>query len=61
MSKKILIVDDEAFIREHLSDFDILGFLPFGDELIEADLQGRSPYDVASAAKEKVRAMIEKL
>jgi hypothetical protein len=38
-----------------------LGFLPYGDELIEADLNGQSPYDVASEAKTRIREMMAKL
>ena len=58
VGNKIRSPKDEEFIRKYLPDFDILGFLPFGDELIEADLDGRSPYDVASPAKERVKEMI---
>jgi CO dehydrogenase maturation factor len=61
VGNKIRSPKDEEFIRTHLSDFDILGFLPYGDALIEADLNGVSPYDVDSAAKEKVAAMIASL
>jgi CO dehydrogenase maturation factor len=52
---------DEEFLKTHLPDFDFLGFLPHHDALIEADLKGVSPYDVASPAKEAVAAMIAKL
>jgi CO dehydrogenase maturation factor len=52
---------DEEFLRQNLKDFDILGFLPYADDLIEADLRGASPYDVESAAKTQVREMIGKL
>jgi len=61
VGNKIRSPKDEAFLKKHLSDFDILGFLPYGDELIEADLQGQSPYDVASPAKDRVQEMIDKL
>jgi CO dehydrogenase maturation factor len=52
---------DEAFLRKHLSEFDILGFLPYADTLIEADLSGASPYDVESEAKTRVAEMIGRL
>ena len=61
VGNKIRSPKDEAFIREHLSDFDIMGFLPYGNELIEADLEGKSPYDVASDAKTRIEAMMAKL
>jgi len=52
---------DREFLEKHLSDFEILGFLPYDDRLIEADLGGRSPYTTASVAREVVRALIERL
>ncbi len=61
VGNKIRSPKDEAFIRENLADFDILGFLPYADALIEADLQGHSPYDVDSPAKQIVRTMLARL
>ena len=52
---------DEEFLRTHLDDFEFLGFLPYDDTLIEADLNGASPYDVDSPSKAHVKAMIAKL
>jgi CO dehydrogenase maturation factor len=52
---------DVAFLKKHLSDFDFLGFLPYDDALIEADLEGVSPFDVPSATKTKVGQMVEGL
>ena len=58
VGNKIRTANDEDFLRRHLKDFEILGFLPYADALIEADLNGQSPYDVPSAAKERVGEMI---
>ncbi len=58
VGNKVRSEKDEAFLKEHLADFDILGFLPYADDLIEADLNGESPYDVESTAKERVKEMI---
>ena len=52
---------DEEFLKTHLADFTILGFLPYSDPLIEADLKGISPFEVESPAKQAVEAMIAKL
>lgn len=52
---------DEEFLKKHLSDFDILGFLPYDDALIEADLNGVSPFDTESAAKTAVEEMINRI
>lgn len=58
VGNKIRGPKDEEFLRQHLSDFNILGFLPYADDLIEADLKGQSPYDVESTAKARVKEMI---
>jgi len=58
VGNKIRGPKDEEFLRQHLSDFNILGFLPYADDLIEADLNGQSPYDVESTAKARVKEMI---
>jgi len=52
IGNKIRNDSDEAYLREHLPGFDFLGFLPYDDALIEADLKGISPYDTPSPATE---------
>jgi CO dehydrogenase maturation factor len=52
---------DREFLRSQLHDFEFLGFLPYENALIEADLKGLSPYDVPSAAKAEVEAIIARL
>jgi CO dehydrogenase maturation factor len=49
---------DREFLEKHLGDFDILGFLPYDEALIEADLAGKSPFDVHSTALENVKNII---
>ncbi len=61
VGNKIRGPKDEAFLKEHLNDFEFLGFLPFDDALIEADLQGQSPFDVDSPAIAVVKEMMSRL
>jgi len=61
VGNKIRSQKDEAFLTEHLNDFEFLGFIPYDDALIEADLEGVSPFDVDSTAKENVSEMISKI
>ncbi|MBW1836978.1 MAG: AAA family ATPase [Deltaproteobacteria bacterium] len=61
IGNKIRKDQDEEFLKQHLPDFEFLGFLPYDDELIEADLNGISPYDVHSSVKAEVKNMINKL
>lgn len=58
--KKILILanrvqgpEDEQIIRESLSDFEFIGFIPEQEEIVNADRAGRRAFeDIASAPKE---------
>jgi len=61
VGNKIRNETDEKFLRENLPDFEFLGFLPYSDALIEADLNGKSPYDIDSPAREMVQEMIKSL
>ena len=44
-----------------MDGFTFLGFLPYDEALIEADLSGTSPFDVDSPSKAQVKAIISKL
>jgi CO dehydrogenase maturation factor len=61
VGNKIRGPKDEAFLRTHLPDFEFLGFMPYDESLIEADLSGASPFDTATAAKQVVADIIGKL
>ena len=58
VGNKIRGKKDEEFLQKHLNHFEFLGFIPYDEALIEADLDGVSPFDVDSAAKTNVNAMI---
>jgi len=59
VGNKIRSPKDEEFLKTYLPDFSFLGFLPYDDALIEADLNGLSPYDVTSTAGTMVDEMID--
>ena len=61
VGNKIRSKKDEAFLQNNIKDFEFLGFIPYEDALIEADLNGVSPFDVDSAAKANLNQMISKL
>lgn len=61
VGNKIRGQKDEDFLRKHLPDFDFLGFIPYDSDLIEADLEGISPFDTNAPSKAVVKDMIEKL
>ena len=61
IGNKIRNKDDEAFLKTHLSGFEFLGFLPFDDALIEADLKGISPFDTESVTLKIVESITQHL
>ena len=61
VGNKVRGAKDEKFLQTHLDDFEFLGFLPYDEALIEADLNAVSPFDVDSPSKDRVKAMISKL
>ena len=61
IGNKIRGPKDEDFLKKHLSDFEFLGFMPFDETLIEADLNGISPFDAGSSATKAVLNIVAKL
>jgi len=61
VGNKIRGPKDQQFLQHHLADFEFIGFLPYDDALIEADLNGISPFDVDSDTKNRIKSMIAKL
>jgi CO dehydrogenase maturation factor len=66
--KKIMIVgnkigsdDDRRIIEENLSDFPILGHMSYNPKVLQADREGRSPYDIDDKIKEEVKGILEEL
>ena len=44
-----------------MPDFEFLGFIPFATDIIEADLEGRPPFEKDPIGLNAVKEMIEKL
>jgi CO dehydrogenase maturation factor len=61
VGNKIRNPKDEDFLQQHLPNFDFLGFLPYEETLIEADLNGQAPYDGQSLSRKRVLNMIHRL
>ena len=66
--KKIMIVgnkvnseEDKRIIEESLSDFPVLGHMSFNPKVIQADREGRSPYDMDVKVREEVKAILSEL
>jgi CO dehydrogenase maturation factor len=61
VGNKIRGEKDKKFLSENLSEFNFLGFIPYDDALIEADLNGISPFETNAKAIAIVKEMITRL
>jgi CO dehydrogenase maturation factor len=61
VANKIRSEQDKNFILAAARGLDVLGFLPFDDALMQADMQRRPPWELNSGCLALVRAMAEKL
>jgi CO dehydrogenase maturation factor len=49
VGNKVRTDKDKEFLHKFLPDLPILGFMPYDDRVIEADLTGRPPYELSPA------------
>ncbi len=61
VANKVRDQRDEEFIRAHIPAEDLLGFIHYSADVIEADRNGQSPYDYSPAAVEEIRAIKAKM
>jgi CO dehydrogenase maturation factor len=61
VANKIRGPGDEAFLKRNLPDLPILGFIPFNDKIIEADLGGRPPYETIPELLEVAKSIAAQL
>jgi CO dehydrogenase maturation factor len=52
---------DRQIIEENLSDFPVLGHMSFNPKVLQADREGKSPYDIDEKIKEEVKAILAEL
>ena len=55
VANKIRDAQDEEFIRGAIPPEDLLGFIHYNPDIIDADRQGKSPYDFSPTAIEEIR------
>jgi CO dehydrogenase maturation factor len=55
VANKIRDEKDEAFIRENIPAEDLLGCIHYNPEIMDADRNGKSPYDYSPKAIEEIR------
>ena len=57
VGNKVRGAEDEEFLRSRIPAENLLGFIHYNEEVIDADRRGLSPYDVCPKALEEIRAI----
>ena len=61
VANKIRDESDEAFVKDRIPESDLLGFVHYNPEIMNADREGVSPYDFSQTAVDEVKKIKEKL
>lgn len=61
VANKVRGEEDEEFIKSKIPACDLLGFVHYNSEVIDADRQGKSPFDFSPAAKAEIQKIKEKI
>ena len=61
VGNKIRVEADKQFLLRQMPDFRFLGFIPFRDAIIEADLEGRPPFERDKEGLDEVKGMLKEL
>jgi CO dehydrogenase maturation factor len=61
VGNKVRTDKDKEFLEKNLPDLPILGFMPYDEKVIEADLTGKPPYDLSPVLAEIAREIGKKL
>ena len=59
VANKVRDEADEAFVKANIPEEDLLGCIHYNPEIIDADRQGKSPYDFSPKAIEEIRRIKE--
>jgi CO dehydrogenase nickel-insertion accessory protein CooC1 len=61
VGNKIRGQPDRKFLEKYVAGFEWLGFFPYDENIIGADLRGETPYDQDTPAKTVVREIMQSL
>jgi CO dehydrogenase maturation factor len=61
VGNKVTSPADRALIEKELGEVSFLGHLSFNQQVIEADKQGISPYDLDGAIKKEIKEIVKRL
>lgn len=55
VANKVRSDEDEEYIRERIPEEDLLGFIHYNTEVIDADRKGKSPYDFSETVVNEIK------
>ncbi|MDD3217968.1 MAG: carbon monoxide dehydrogenase accessory protein CooC [Lachnospiraceae bacterium] len=61
VANKVRGAEDEEFVKAKIPAEDLLGFIHYNEEVIDADRQGKSPYDFSDKAVTEIKEIKEKI
>ncbi len=61
VGNKVDSEEDRRLIERDLSDFPVLGYMSFNPHILQADKEGKSPYDMDERIKEEVEIILAEL
>lgn len=61
VANKVRNQEDEEFIKSKIPTEDLLGFIHYNTEVMDADRQGKSPFDFSETAVEEIQKIKEKI
>ena len=61
VGNKVNSEEDRRLIERDLSDFPVLGYMSLNPNVLQADKEGKSPYDMDEKIKEEVNAILTEL
>jgi len=61
VGNKVTSEEDRRIIEESLADFPVLGHMSFNARVIQADREGKSPYDLDGKIREEVKGILDEL
>lgn len=61
VANKVRTEEDEAFVTGRIPEEDLLGMIHYNTEVMDADRQGKSPYDFSETVTGEIRKIKEKI
>jgi CO dehydrogenase maturation factor len=61
VGNKVNSEEDRQLIERDLSDFPVLGYMSFNPKVLQADKEGKSPFDMDEKIKEEVNTILTEL